>query len=73
MTAEEAIIKLVTLLESRTSDGDTLLDMDEAAVLLRTSRMAIKERLRVGKMPKPVPGSTRKKPLWRKRDLIGGE
>ena len=73
MTAEEAIIKLVTLLESRSSDGDTLLNMEEAAQLLRISRQAVKERVRMGKMPKPIPASTRRHPLWRKRDLIGGE
>ena len=71
MTAEEAIVRLVTLLEARASDGDTLLDMEEAATLLRISRQAVYERHKLGKMPKPIPASTRRRPMWKKKDLIG--
>jgi len=61
----------VTLLEARTSSDDELLDMDGVAALLRISKAAVRTRYYEGKLPKRIPASTQKKPLWRKRDLIG--
>jgi predicted DNA-binding transcriptional regulator AlpA len=71
MTPEEFMERALKALEARANDGDTLLDMDEAASLLRISRQAVYERHKLGKMPKPIPASTRRRPLWKKKDLIG--
>jgi hypothetical protein len=69
---EDLMERLVKALESR-NDGDTLLDMDGVALLLGISRNAVRERYKRRLLPKRIPASTPYKPMWRKRDLIGGE
>ena len=66
MTPVEELLQLARALAE-----DTLLDADEAARLLRCSRQAFMERWRRGQVAKHIPASSRKHPLWRKRDLIG--
>ncbi len=71
--ALERIADALEKLASGSRDGDTLLDMDGVAKLLNISRNAVRERHKRRLLPKRIPASTPYKPLWRKRDLIGGE
>jgi hypothetical protein len=58
---------LERLAEPRALASETV-DVDEAAVLLKTTPRAIYVRHQRGQMPTPLPG---RRLLWRKADVLG--